>query len=255
LSDARASPAIFAVETFKRGCHLSRVIWIAVAVVVLLAGVFVLVRATRPFEVVYDEAAVRYQLDIVISGDGGTVTSSGVMQSTFVLGSTLNGPTIITRQRGQAIPIQITKDRRLYALHIHPYALGQSSALIDDACGVSKSLPQPHSDSEWLQAVLKEKGPCSAPSTSLPLMVAFKDPNDAHSIYRVYPEDLAAIAGYPVDLRATVTVTNAPITAGIEAELPFLRNLPVKGFEISVRESEAGKLTLSGEAISTEVVR
>jgi hypothetical protein len=231
---------------------------LVVALIVAVSGVVVLgwIRlSSLPAAVVYAEASVRYQLEIIISGGGETTSASGVIESKFSLGSSVNGGTIVTKLRGQAIPIALPNGARIYALHRYPYAPWQSISLIDDACAVSKVLPEPRSSALWLDAVKQTTDPCTLPQHALPLLVRFGDSTDPDTIERVYPEQLFDMLGTTAGFRAVVKSTDTPISTGIESELPFLLNLPTHGFEISVRERESGKMTLWGEDFSTEVPR
>jgi len=68
---------------------------------------------------------------------------------------------------------------------------------------------------------LKPKG--DTPIESMPLLVRFRDPNDPKTVERVDPNDLAASFGAGVKLtRATVEITDDPLTTGIEKRLPWL---------------------------------
>jgi hypothetical protein len=56
------------------------------------------------------------------------------------------------------------------------------------------------------------------------MFVRFRDINDPNTVERVDPNNLAASFGPGVRLtRATIEITDAPVTTGIEKELEWLR--------------------------------
>jgi hypothetical protein len=66
--------------------------------------------------------------------------------------------------------------------------------------------------------------------SDLPLLVRFRDINDAKTVERVKPGDLGASFGPGVYLkRATVEITKDPVTTGIEKRLPWLESLRSRG--------------------------
>jgi len=70
---------------------------------------------------------------------------------------------------------------------------------------------------------LKPKG--ELPLKDLPVLVRFRDPKDPTSVELVDPLNIAASFGSSVTLtRASVEITDDPVTKGIEARLPWLKS-------------------------------
>jgi hypothetical protein len=64
------------------------------------------------------------------------------------------------------------------------------------------------------------------PFDLLPMLVRFRDLNNPASVELVQPNDLAAAFGPGVRLKkATITITDDPVTTGIEHKLPWLPGL------------------------------
>jgi hypothetical protein len=69
----------------------------------------------------------------------------------------------------------------------------------------------------------KQKPKGEVPFKYLPILVRFRDPHDPGSAERVNPSDLAASFGVGVKFdRMSIEITDAPVTKGIEAMLPWL---------------------------------
>ncbi len=66
-------------------------------------------------------------------------------------------------------------------------------------------------------------GSVDLPASKLPVLVRFRDINDPKSVERVDPANLAASFGDGVKLiKATIEITNDPVTMGIEKRLGWL---------------------------------
>lgn len=77
---------------------------------------------------------------------------------------------------------------------------------------------------QLLDALNRDKPQTDLPLYSVPMLVRFRDLNDSASVERVDPDDLAAAFGPGVRLvRATVAITDDPVTEGIERWLPWLK--------------------------------
>jgi hypothetical protein len=64
------------------------------------------------------------------------------------------------------------------------------------------------------------------PFDLLPMLVRFRDLSDPASVEQVQPNDLAAAFGPGVELKkATIAITDDPVTTGIEHKLPWLAGL------------------------------
>jgi hypothetical protein len=75
----------------------------------------------------------------------------------------------------------------------------------------------------YLDELNRQKPKGDVPFKYLPMLVRFRDPRDPASVERVDPSDLAASFGAGVKLdRMSIEITDAPLTKGIEAVLPWL---------------------------------
>jgi hypothetical protein len=75
----------------------------------------------------------------------------------------------------------------------------------------------------YLDELNRIKPQADVPITFLPMLVRFRDPHDPTSVQLVDPRNLQASFGPDVVLkRASVEITNDPITTGIEGRLPWL---------------------------------
>ena len=76
---------------------------------------------------------------------------------------------------------------------------------------------------DYLDELNKQKPKGDLPFNGLPMLVRFRDPSDPASVERVDPSDLAASFGAGVKFeRMSIEITDAPVTTGIEAVLPWL---------------------------------
>jgi hypothetical protein len=76
---------------------------------------------------------------------------------------------------------------------------------------------------DYLDELNRQKPKGDVPLKYLPMLVRFRDPQDPASVERVDPADLAASFGPGVKLdRMSIEITDAPVTKGIEAVLPWL---------------------------------
>ncbi len=78
----------------------------------------------------------------------------------------------------------------------------------------------------FIDALNRAKPKGEVPIANLALLVRFRDPNDPTTVDRVDPYNLAASFGAGVKLlRATVEITDDPLTTGIEKKLRWLDHL------------------------------
>lgn len=76
---------------------------------------------------------------------------------------------------------------------------------------------------DYLDELNRQKPKGDVPFEYLPMLVRFRDLNDPTSVERVDPSDLAASFGAGVKLeRMSIEITDAPVTYGIQAVLPWL---------------------------------
>jgi hypothetical protein len=78
----------------------------------------------------------------------------------------------------------------------------------------------------FYDSLIQHKPKADVPLGKLPLLVRFRDVNDPKTAERVYPSNLAANFGQGVKLvRATIEITDAPVTMGIEKRLSWIADL------------------------------
>jgi hypothetical protein len=76
---------------------------------------------------------------------------------------------------------------------------------------------------DYLDELNRQRPEGEVPFKYLPMLVRFRDLRDPASVERVVPSDVAASFGAGVKLvRMTIEITDAPVTKGIEAVLPWL---------------------------------
>ena len=91
---------------------------------------------------------------------------------------------------------------------------------------------------------LKPKG--ELPFKDLPVLVRFRDPKVPTSVELVDPLNLAASFGSGVTLtRASVEITDDPVTKGIESRLPWLASSNVSPSLFPPRDPRLGLQTMS----------
>lgn len=176
---------------------------------------------------------VNYRLDVTFEVDGVPVTGSGVQKLVVsrvmpILGSKqLNWST-----SGEAVIVDLPKIGSVFVLltsprddGIYTFATkGRFDFLFSDAC----QLLEKGEDRSWsslVRFVGRYSGTCSILSKDLPPLVHFKDENNPATVERVYPDHPQDALGASVKFsQASLTITNEPITTGIQNRLKWLSN-------------------------------
>jgi hypothetical protein len=188
----------------------------ALIVVVLVGGNF-------GFNAMYPSATIRYRLTLAVNTPEGIKTGSGVIEVTYAKAVRLLGSSaeITTGVKGEAVVVDLGKRGILFAL----LKEGQSPRsapewIVTKAFGFPGGGigSPPDTDIARLRTL---RGKAELPSEELPLLVRFRDIHDPTSVERVDPANLAASFGPGVRLaRATIEITDDPVTTGIKKRLP-----------------------------------
>ena len=167
---------------------------------------------------------VRYRLTLVVDDGGKSLAGSGVIQVTYNNAGRLPqnvGPHVVI---GEAVAVDMDARGVLFALlsadPIRPDSPTGPGFLVTR---VFRDLFPEGATAQSLQALSKRREPLDLPLDTLPLLVRFGDLADPKSVTRVDPNDLAASFGPGVKLlRATIEITDDPVTTGIEKRLGWL---------------------------------
>jgi hypothetical protein len=81
-----------------------------------------------------------------------------------------------------------------------------------------------------MRALKRQRPNAELPIDLFPMLVRFRDISDPLSVEKVDPANLSATLGPGVTLRrATIEITDDPVTTGIEERLPWLKELEKRG--------------------------
>ena len=138
--------------------------------------------------------------------------------------------------QGEAVAVEIAPGKVLFALLSGPSGSSSEYAglIALYRFGLTPlgghNFPWADADFAGVRAA-RRKGPADLPAELLPILVTFRDIADPKSVERVDPNNLPAAFGQGVTLkRATLEITDEPITTGIEKRLPpWFRELRRKG--------------------------
>lgn len=186
---------------------------------------------------------LRSRLTLVVETPEGERSGSSVTQVTtsFPGGLTkAQGYSIWPKLVGEAVVVDLGSRGLLFATFESPRALANGGG----SSGYNEGLdpfPQEKFRGEtgtgiwakdeyaaYLDDVNRRKPKGELPFKDLPVLVRFRDPNDPTSVELVDPLNLAASFGPGMTLkRASVEITDDPITNGIEARLPWLTSSKV----------------------------
>ena len=129
--------------------------------------------------------------------------------------------------QGEAVAVEIAPGKVLFALLSGPSGSSSEYAglMALYRFGVTPlgghNFPWADADFAGVRAA-RRKGPADLPTELIPMLVTFRDIADPKSVERVDPNNLAAAFGPGVTLkRATLEITDQPITTGIEKRLPW----------------------------------
>jgi hypothetical protein len=187
----------------------------------------------------FPSASLNYKLSVDIEDNGVLHHGEGVIGVDFQSnGFALidNTPHWSIGARGEAFSIDLGERGALFALlssdptraspsrpREHTSAAAGRSAMWA-YCGDSfGDLPPNQSGKRRLDEFKRDRAVVEIALDSLPMLVRFRDLNDPTSVVRVDPDHLDASFGAGVTLvRATVQITDEPVTTGLEKTLGWL---------------------------------
>jgi hypothetical protein len=205
----------------KRGIVLFAVITAAlIAVCISLLGT------------AFPSETIRYRLTLEAEIDGNPAVGSGVIQvkqfdTTGVFGSMggagaeINGEAVVL-DLGRSGPVFALLRGAIIGLWEPPSSLA-FRAFRDTFGQETDPLAQ-------IRMLQRERPRREVPPEYLPMLVRFRDINDPKSIEQVDPANFSATTAAGIELRrATIEITDDPITTGIAARLPWLADLKKGG--------------------------
>jgi len=172
---------------------------------------------------------VHYRLDVTFLVDGQEVTGSGVQLLVVRRVSGLGQKRAIWTTSGEAVAVDLPGGQTVYALMTtqkpdgtYTGGIGSYQVQVSEAC----KLKEQRGDRDWTEYVRfvgTVSGTCQVPRDISPIMVTFTDETDPTSVKRVLPDAAEAVLGPGVQFkRTTLTITDEPVSTGINERLPWL---------------------------------
>jgi len=168
--------------------------------------------------------AMHVRLEVTVRVEGTPVTGSVVQEIALRAELPRRDPsephTYQVRHRGEALVLELPGRPTLAVVMRMPDS-SDYSPLFLDACGLVPSAAE--GASAFIDRVRQFEGACAVPHGELPVMLAIGDRRDPTSIEVADPADFAATFGAGVEFAgATVRLTDAPVSATIVTQLPWL---------------------------------
>jgi hypothetical protein len=182
----------------------------------------------------YSPRSVRYRLTLYVETPEGERTGTGVVEETQRYNDGMwegvSGVLVTTRLRGQATIVDFGARGLLFCLLIgdrtrkeSPWSEPMNFAAWTYGPLYRSRIPEDAPDPAFFDLLAREKPTAEIKLSALPMLVRFRDSRDPLTVERVEPFDLAAAFGLGVKLtRATIAITDDPVTTGIEKVLPWL---------------------------------
>ena len=183
-----------------------------------------------------DQWTYRFKLTLDVEIDGQVRSGSGVIQVFEAYNEHSLGGNVISRAlRGEAVAVDLGPRGVLFATLKYqardfdtlPRLAFKRAGLIPDNLKMPDGLTYKDMFKVQTEALqnLRAKTALLVPQ-EMPFLVRFRDPKNPMSVEEVQPGNLAATFGGGARLlRATIEMTDAPVTTGIDARLPWLANL------------------------------
>jgi hypothetical protein len=183
-------------------------------------------------------ASYRYKLSLSLDTPNGVVSAYNVVEvRAFAVSIPARG--VMSKVTGEALfldlgpgkrPLVALLTRRYPPLVPRPKADPRSTWGEKDPAGILDRLYTGNARMpnylDTIDRFAKFRGPRPIATFDLPDLVTFADVNDPYSAIAVDPDDLSATLGPGVSWRATtIEATDAPMTTGIEAKLPWVTDL------------------------------
>lgn len=164
-------------------------------------------------------ATVRYRLTLEAEVDGKPVSGSGVIEARYGSQPRISPEAgrLTESVRGEAVALDLGERGVLFAL----LKEGKDASFRPEALPLYAFGRITLKDAAGFRAVSALRGRTEIPFDKLWLLVRFRDIDDPRSVEAVDPNDLAKSFGTGVNLmRATIEMTDDPVTTGIEKLLP-----------------------------------
>ena len=170
---------------------------------------------------------IRYRLTLDVETPEGLRTGSSVVEITMEYNDgALKGltpyavrPTI----RGEAVAVALGSRGKMFCLLTGDGTRKASASTPYHLVSLAlESDPRTIWETSFYDRLNRQKPKGDVPLDTLPMLVRFGDIADPKSVARVDPNNLAASFGPGVKLaRATIEITDDPVTIGIEKRIPF----------------------------------
>lgn len=182
------------------------------------------------FKLSYPTHSWRQKITITVTTPEGEKTGSAVHAVAWYPNPIFkDGAKYHLALQGEAVAVEAAPGKVLFALLAGPSGSSSEYAglMALYRFGVTPlgghNFPWAEADFAGVRAA-RRKGPADLPTELLPMLVTFRDIADPKSVERVDPNNLAAAFGPGVTLkRATLEITDQPITTGIEKYAPSYR--------------------------------
>ncbi len=172
------------------------------------------------WKVIYPSVTVRYRLTLEAEVDGKPVTGSGVIEATYAKQPRVSpeAGSMTESVRGEAVALDLGERGILFAI----LKAGGDANYRPEAIVLYGFGPGYHQTSDRWGWIRSRRGKADIPLDKVWMLVRFRDISDPKSIEQVDPNDLEKSFGPGVKLtRATIEITNDPVTTGIEKKLPW----------------------------------
>jgi hypothetical protein len=177
----------------------------------------------------------RYRLTLVVNDNGKLYSGSSVVGVKTWNQGTLEGSLIQSELIGQATVVDLGHGRLLVGLlsggslarpklYYEPTWGDDPTSVLQEAYGLKVGWPAKGEPN--IPALAQQQGSRNLAPEKLPTLVAFQNSQDPAGATAVDPRDLTGAFGSGVYLqRATIEITDDPITTGISRRLPWLIGL------------------------------
>jgi len=165
----------------------------------------------------------RYRLTIEVETPAGAKSSASVIEVSIREKASWVPQTggVTPSARGEAVFVDLGGGRNVIAL----LASGPNASNVDYPYYIVPTHFHLSNDHSALMKYSGLQGQWDLPAQTLPTLVTFSDLNDPKTARLVRPEEFESVFGKGVHFkRASVEMTNEPVTTGIEKQLPWWNN-------------------------------
>ena len=181
------------------------------------------------YKLSYPTQSWRQKITITVTTPDGDKSGSAVQAVKWTPNPIFkDGAAFHLSLQGEAVAVEVAPGKFLFALLSGPSGASSEYAgfIALYRFGVApvgrNEFPWAKANFESVQAA-RGKGPADLPTALIPMLVRFRDINDPKTVERVDPNNLAEAFGQGVRLaRASIEITNDPVTTGIEKRLGWL---------------------------------